>query len=94
MSSDHAEVRAILSALVCKVQSCKEDLNAQELGNALYGLQGMGFEGDSKLLLDVLLIQSDKLAGSTSKCQAVSCANQISLRQDLRVTLLARGLKR
>jgi hypothetical protein len=31
----------VLSALAMKVDSCKEDLNAQALGNALYGLQRM-----------------------------------------------------
>jgi hypothetical protein len=32
-------VCALLAALKPKVQSCKEDFKAQELGNALYGLQ-------------------------------------------------------
>jgi hypothetical protein len=33
LSSDFAEVRAMLVALVPKVDSCKEPLSAQELGN-------------------------------------------------------------
>jgi hypothetical protein len=41
MSSDNAEVRAMLSALVSKVESCREALSAQEMGNTLYGIQGM-----------------------------------------------------
>ena len=35
MSSDHVEVRSLLSALEPKVQSCKESLSAQAVGNAL-----------------------------------------------------------
>ena len=41
MSSDHAEVRSMVSALLGKVHSCKESLGAQEVGNALYGMQCM-----------------------------------------------------
>ena len=41
MSSDSAEVCAMLSALLPKVESCKEAFNAQNVGNALYGMKGM-----------------------------------------------------
>jgi hypothetical protein len=41
MSSDSAEVRAMLSALAPRVESCREALSAQAVGNVLYGLQGM-----------------------------------------------------
>ena len=35
------EVRLMISALLGKVHSCKESLDAQNVGNALYGMQGM-----------------------------------------------------
>jgi hypothetical protein len=35
MSSDSAEIRAMLSALVPKVESCREALDALAVGNAL-----------------------------------------------------------
>ena len=38
MSSDSAEVRSLLLALVPKVESCSEALKAQNVGNALYGI--------------------------------------------------------
>jgi hypothetical protein len=44
MNSEYLEVRDILSALVPKVKSCSEALDAQAVGNTLYGLQGMNSE--------------------------------------------------
>jgi hypothetical protein len=41
MSSEYPEIREILSAVVLKVESCRETLTAQAVGNALYGLQGL-----------------------------------------------------
>jgi hypothetical protein len=41
MSSDHSEVREVLSALAVKIRNCKENLDPQGVGNALYGLQKM-----------------------------------------------------
>ena len=41
MSSDHVEVRSLLSALEPKVRSCRGSLNVQAVGSALYGLRGM-----------------------------------------------------
>ncbi len=40
-SSDSTEVQAMLKALMPKVESCREALDAQNVGNSLYGLQGM-----------------------------------------------------
>ena len=37
-NSDVPEVRVLLSVLTGKVQDCTETLNAQVIGNALYGL--------------------------------------------------------
>ena len=39
-SSDHADTRAFLAALTPKVAGCTNAFNAQDVGNALYGLQG------------------------------------------------------
>ena len=44
MSSEVAEVRAMLAALVPQVKACKEEFKAQNVGNTLYGLQGMSIE--------------------------------------------------
>jgi very-short-patch-repair endonuclease len=41
MSSDSQEVRDLIKALTPKVIKCNEVLNAQNVGNALYGLQSM-----------------------------------------------------
>jgi hypothetical protein len=63
MSSDSGEVRALLSALLPKVQSCRESLDSQAVGNALYGLQGMSSDsGEVRALLSALLpkVQSCK----------------------------------
>ena len=39
MSSADAEVRDVLGALAPKIWECTEELDAQEFGTALYGLQ-------------------------------------------------------
>ena len=39
MSSDSAEVRALLAVMADKMQQSWESMNAQEIGNAVYGLQ-------------------------------------------------------
>jgi hypothetical protein len=41
MSSDNAEVRSLLRALSGQVERCREPLNAQAVGNTLYGLVGV-----------------------------------------------------
>ena len=41
MSSDHPEVRSMISSLLDKVHGCKESLIAQNVGNALYGMRSM-----------------------------------------------------
>lgn len=37
----HEQVRAVVNAITTKIQSSCLEMNAQELGNALYGLQDM-----------------------------------------------------
>jgi hypothetical protein len=55
MSAESAEVRGLLSVLGEKVSTCREPLGAQEVGNALYGLQGMSSESaEVRGLLSVL----------------------------------------
>ena len=39
---DSEQTRAILAAFTPKIRDCREALGAQEVGNALYGLQRMG----------------------------------------------------
>ena len=41
LQSDSTEVRGLISVLGAKVKGWRDDLNAQAVGNALYGLQGM-----------------------------------------------------
>jgi hypothetical protein len=41
MSSDHVEVRSMLSALEPAVRSCREPLSTQAVGYALYGMRCM-----------------------------------------------------
>ena len=41
MSSEHIEVRQLISALTPRFADCQERLRDQEIGNALYGMQGM-----------------------------------------------------
>jgi hypothetical protein len=41
MSSAEGEVRGVLRALTRKIGESREMLDAQNIGNALYGLQGM-----------------------------------------------------
>jgi len=56
MGSDSVEVRAMLSALLPKVESCREALNAQHVGNALYGMQGMSSDSvEVRAMLSALL---------------------------------------
>lgn len=41
MSCEHQEVQSILKSLCDKLRQCTYNLSSQEIGNALYGLQGM-----------------------------------------------------
>jgi len=41
MSSEYEEVRYLLAVLTPKIANCQELLEAQNVGNALYGLRGM-----------------------------------------------------
>ena len=39
MNSDESDVRNVLMALSPKILACKQELNHQTLGNALYGMK-------------------------------------------------------
>lgn len=41
MSSDFPEVRQLLKALIPKIESCTQQLNAQAIGNSIYGCKNM-----------------------------------------------------
>jgi very-short-patch-repair endonuclease len=46
MSSDVQEVRYVLGALAPKIKGCREQFDAQAVGNALYGLQSMSSDAE------------------------------------------------
>jgi hypothetical protein len=62
MSSDRPEVRAVISALTGKIKASLLEMNAQELGNALYGLQNM--TSDHREVRDLALALSEKVESS------------------------------
>mmetsp|Transcript_25366 Transcript_25366/g.24267 ORF Transcript_25366/g.24267 Transcript_25366/m.24267 type:complete len:247 (-) Transcript_25366:238-978(-) len=72
----------MLSALVPKVESCQEALSAQELGNALYGMQGMMEEDGYLTLLDFLYEKTKSVVGN-----ALSCEKLVSFAQPLTLIL-------
>ena len=56
MSSMYPEVRQLVGVLVDKVKSCEEPLNAQNFGDAVYGLQSMRSEyPEVRQLVEVLV---------------------------------------
>jgi hypothetical protein len=74
MSSDSVEVRAMLSALSPKVESCREALDAQAVGNALYGMQGMSSDSvEVRAMLSALLPKVESCREAL-KAQAVGNA--------------------
>jgi hypothetical protein len=75
MSSNHDEVRAVLSALDMKVQSCKEGLNAQAVGNTLYGLQKMS--SDYAEVRDVLSALAMKVRSCKEDLTAQEVGNAL-----------------
>lgn len=77
MSSDSAEVCAILSALAPRVKSCKEALSA------LYGMQRMGKNVESSFPLNFLYDTIKIIAGNTLSFESVSCEELVSLSQQL-----------
>jgi hypothetical protein len=70
MSSDVAEVRVLLSALTAKVQENNSEglFDAQVIGNALYGLQGMNV--NSPEVLGLLCAITEKVRNSKEPLDA------------------------
>ena len=54
---DSAELRKLVAALAVKVQKCREDLDAQAVGNALYGLRRMSDSQEVRQLLTALTVK-------------------------------------
>jgi len=58
MKSNCAGVEAVLAALAFKINQSRVDLDAQAIGNALYGLQGMdGSSAGAEAMLVVRVVQ-------------------------------------
>jgi hypothetical protein len=55
MLGDSAEVRGILTALAGKMKDCSQCLNAQGVGNALYGLQSLKLSMEARVILRALV---------------------------------------
>jgi hypothetical protein len=62
MSSDVQEVKDVLAALAPKIGTCRKELSAQAVGNALYGLRNMS--SDVQEVKDVLTALASKIEGS------------------------------
>jgi predicted nucleic-acid-binding protein len=87
MSGDSVEVYAMLSALLPKVESCREALTAQAVGNALYGMQGLKGAADTSILIDFLYHQVKIIAGSSLLLKSLSSKDLVYLGQHLVLTL-------
>jgi hypothetical protein len=75
MSSEVAEVRAMLQALTAKVQGSTEMLSAQNIGIALYGLQGMS--SDAAEVRAMLQALTAKVQGSTELLSPQNIGNAL-----------------
>ena len=71
-------VGSLLLALTVKVEQCREKLSAcgQEVGNALYGLQGMGSNAEVDSLLHALSVKVERCTKELSG-QAVLVGNAV-----------------
>jgi hypothetical protein len=78
MRSDVQEVRDVLAALAAlapKIEGCREELDAQEVGNALYGLQNMRI--DVREVRDVLAALAPKIKGCREELRAQEVGNAL-----------------
>jgi very-short-patch-repair endonuclease len=75
MSSDVQEVRDVLVALVPKIEGSREELSAQAVGNALYGLQSMS--SDVQEVRDVLAVLVPKIEGCREELSAQAVGNAL-----------------
>jgi outer membrane murein-binding lipoprotein Lpp len=72
MSSDVREVKDVLAALAPKVESCREELDAQAVGNAVYGLQSMS--SDVREVKDVLAALAPKVESCREELSGLQSA--------------------
>jgi hypothetical protein len=69
------------------VKSCSEALDAQAVGNALYGLQSVKLDKESSNVLEVLYYQLIDLADRTVNFQSLSVVELVSISQNVVMTL-------
>ena len=82
MSSEHAEVRKLLSMLTVKFAECPDNFDTQAVGNSLYGLQGMDSEHvEVRKLLTVL---TPKVAGCLNPLNSQAVGNAMYGLQSMR----------
>jgi very-short-patch-repair endonuclease len=68
-------VREVLAALAPKIEASKEELDAQEVGNALYGLQSMS--SDVREVVGVLAALTPKIEGLSQRLLPQHIANAL-----------------
>jgi hypothetical protein len=86
MSSDHVKVRSILRVLAMKISESDEELNAQNIGNALYGLKGMSSQfKEVQYILDVL---TSKVNNSVAILTSQNVGNALVYNQFIYVTIM------
>jgi very-short-patch-repair endonuclease len=67
------DVKDVLAALVPKIEGCREELDAQKVGNALYGLQNMS--SDVEEVVGVLAALTPKIEGLSQRLLPQHIAN-------------------
>jgi len=75
MSSDHEEVRTLLSILAIKITDCREIIEGTSLSCTLYGLQGM--TSDSPEVRTILQVLTDNIAGKMVRLDLMNVANSV-----------------
>jgi hypothetical protein len=65
----------VLAALTPKIEGCGEELDAQAVGNALYGLQGMS--SDVREVKDVLAALAPKIEGCREELSSQAVSNAL-----------------
>jgi len=75
MTSEHEEVRHLLSVLSAKVAQCIELLEAQNVGNALYGLRGMN--SDYKEVRSIIIALTPKIATAREDLNGQALGNSL-----------------
>lgn len=87
MNSESEEVCNIIKVLSIKIKSCHEPLTPQEIGNALYGLQGCYKVTETVSILEFLYSQLSRLSTASSQFTKLSVIDLISLCQHIMMTL-------